>query len=46
MDELEAFKDWFLKKSTVIAGVPLHGAVSKIDDVTAVLMYRDKQFQV
>lgn len=46
MDDLEKFADWFLKNSTVIAGVPLHGAVSRIEDVTSVLMYRDAPFQV
>lgn len=46
MDDLERFADWFLKSSTVIAGVPLHGAVSRIEDVTSVLMYRDGPYQV
>jgi len=43
---LEEFAGWFLKNSSVIASVPLHGAVSKIEDVTSVLMYRGGSFQV
>lgn len=46
MDEVEQFAGWFLKNSSVIGAVPLHGAVSKIEDVTSVIMYRGGQFQV
>ena len=46
MDELEQFCAWFLKKTPVIGAVPFAGAVSKIQDVTAILLYRSGQFQV
>lgn len=46
MDELERFCDWFLKTMPVIGAVPFHGAVSRIQDVTSILLYRRDNFQV
>ena len=46
MDVLKQFCDQFLQKSPVIGAVPFAGAVSKIEDVTAILLYRRDQFQV
>lgn len=46
MDELEQFCDWFLKNMPVLGAVPFEGAVSKIEDVTGILLYRQGQFQV
>ena len=46
MDELEQFCSWFLKSMPVLGAVPFSGAVSKIQDVTAILLYRRDQFQV
>ena len=46
MDELESFCASFLKKMPVLGAVPFNGAVSRIQDVTAVLLYRRDQFQV
>lgn len=46
MDELEQFCAWFLKTMPVIGAVPFHGAVSHIQDVTSILLYRRDQFQV
>lgn len=46
MDELEKFCSWFLKNMPVMGAVPFSGAVSKIQDVTAILLYRRDQFQV
>lgn len=46
MDELEQFCAWFLKTMPVIGAVPFHGAVSKIEDVTSILLYRRDPFQV
>ena len=46
MDALEKFCSSFLKKMPVIGAVPFHGAVSRIQDVTAILLYRRDQFQV
>ncbi len=43
---LEQFACDFLDKAPVIGCVPLHGAVSYIEGVTSVLMYRQDQFQV
>ena len=46
MDVLEDFCSSFLKKAPVLGAVPFAGAVSKIEDVTAILLYRRDQFQV
>lgn len=46
MDALEAFAQQFLGRSPVIAHVPLDGAVSYIEGVTSVLLFRSGQFQV
>lgn len=46
MDPLEQFCNWFLNNMPVIGAVPFHGAVSKIEDVTSILLYRRDQFQV
>lgn len=46
VDQLEKFCSWFLKKMPVIGAVPFQGAVSKVEDVTAILLYRKDQFQV
>ena len=46
MDALEQFCDQFLTKSPVIGTVPFAGAVSRVEDVTCILMYRRDQFQV
>lgn len=46
MDVLENFCTTFLKKAPVLGAVPFAGAVSKIEDVTAILLYRQGQFQV
>ena len=46
MDDLERFCDWFLKNMPVIGAVPFAGAVSKIQDVTSILLFRMDQFQV
>ncbi|NOT15736.1 MAG: hypothetical protein HOP21_09230 [Methylotenera sp.] len=46
MDELEKFAQYFLSKVNVLAAVPFAGAVSYIEDVTSVLMFRQGQFQV
>lgn len=45
-DPLDAFLADFLAKAPVIGLVPLHGAVSYIEGVAAVLLYRGGQFQV
>lgn len=46
MDELERFLNWYLSEMDVLSAVPFSGAVSKIENVTGVLMYRQGQFQV
>lgn len=46
MDVLENFCTTFLNKAPVLGAVPFAGAVSKIEDVTAILLYRQDQFQV
>jgi hypothetical protein len=46
VDQLEKFCNWFLKNTPVLGAVPFTGAVSKIQDVTAILLYRKDQFQV
>ena len=46
MDVLENFCTTFLNKAPVLGAVPFAGAVSKIEDVTAILLYRQGQFQV
>ena len=46
MDVLEQFCDDYLAKSPVIGAVPFAGAVSRVEDVTCILMYRRDQFQV
>jgi len=46
VDELEGFCNWFLKNMPVLGAVPFAGAVSKIQDVTGILLYRKDQFQV
>lgn len=45
-DELERFCASFLKKMPVLGAVPLQGAVSMIENVTSILLYRRGQFQV
>jgi hypothetical protein len=45
-DELQKFCNWFLKNMPVLGAVPFQGAVSKVQDVTAILLYRKGQFQV
>jgi hypothetical protein len=46
LDELETFCVNFLKKAPVIGAVPFAGAVSTIENVTSILLYRKGQFQV
>ena len=46
MDVLEQFCDDYLAKSPVIGAVPFADAVSRVEDVTCILMYRRDQFQV
>jgi len=46
LDELETFCVNFLKKAPVIGAVPFAGAVSMIENVTSILLYRKGQFQV
>ena len=46
LDELERFCVSFLEKMTVLGAVPFEGAVSKIENVTGILLYRSGQFQV
>ena len=46
MDVLEQFCNDYLAKSPVIGAVPFAGAVSRVEDVTCILMYRRDQFQV
>jgi len=46
VDELEKFCDWFLKEMPVLGAVPFAGAVSKVQDVTSILLFRKDQFQV
>jgi hypothetical protein len=46
LDQLEKFCAWFLKEMPVIGAVPFAGAVSKVEDVTSILLYRRGQFQV
>jgi hypothetical protein len=46
VDELERFCGWFLKNMPVIGAVPFEGAVSKVENVTSILLYRQGQFQV
>ena len=46
MDKLETFCNWFLKEMPVLGAVPFAGAVSKVQDVTSILLYRKGQFQV
>lgn len=46
LDALETFCARFLKEMPVIGAVPFAGAVSKIQDVTSILLYRHGQFQV
>ena len=46
MDQLERFCAGFLKQSPVLGAVPFAGAVSMIEDVTSILLYRRDQFQV
>lgn len=46
LDELERFCFSFLEKMTVLGAVPFDGAVSKIENVTGILLYRMGQFQV
>ncbi len=46
MDQLEKFCDSFLKQAPVIGAVPFAGAVSMIENVTSILLYRQDPFQV
>ena len=46
LDELERFCVDFLRKAPVLGAVPFAGAVSMIENVTAILLYRRGQFQV
>ena len=46
MDPVEEFCTSFLKDMPVIGAVPFAGAVSQVEDVTCVLLYRRDQFQV
>lgn len=46
MEDVEQFARWFLDSTPVIGAVPFHGAVTMIEDVTAILLYRRDQFQV
>ena len=46
MDPVEQFCESFLKNMPVIGAVPFAGSVSKVEDVTRLLLYRHKQFQV
>ena len=46
MDTLETFCTSFLEKMSVIGAVPFAGAVTRIENVTAILLYRRDQFQV
>ena len=46
MDVLEDFCTSFLDKASVIGAVPFAGAVTRIENVTAILLYRRDQFQV
>lgn len=46
MDELEKFCADFLQRMPIIGFVPFAGAVSRIENVTAILLYRKDQFQV
>lgn len=43
---LDTFANWFFTKSPRFGIIPTEGAVTYIEDVTAVLWYRHKQFQV
>ena len=45
-DKLYEFFLWFFKKATPIGFIPLFKAVHKVEDVTSVIWYRDKEFQV
>lgn len=46
MDQLEQFCASFLKQSPVLGAVPFAGAVSTVENVTSILLYRRDQFQV
>ena len=46
IDVLAGFADWFLRKSPKFGLIQSQEAVTYIEDVTAVLWYRDGQFQV
>lgn len=46
MDPVEKFALSFLKDMPVLGAVPFAGAVSKVEDVTCMLIYRKGQFQV
>src|SRR3569833_887532 len=46
VDQLEQFCASFLEKSPVLGAVPVVGAVSTIENVTSILLYRRGQFQV
>lgn len=46
MDQLERFCADFLKNMPVLAAVPFAGAVSMVENVTSILLYRRGQFQV
>lgn len=45
-DPLDDFLEWFLNRGTVLGRVPLFDAVSKVENVTRVVWYRDPPFQV
>ena len=46
MDPIEQFAESFLRDMPVIGAVPFAGAVSRVEDVTCILLYRRDQFQV
>ncbi len=46
MDPVEKFCESFLKDMPVIGAVPYAGAVTKVQDVTGILLYRKGPFQV
>ena len=46
VDVLDNFCATFLRQMPVLGAVPFAGAVSKIENVTAILLYRRGQFQV
>lgn len=43
---LDAFAQWFLDRAPRFGVIPTYGAVTYIEDVTAILWFRARQFQV